>query len=166
MILTDEDRERALRIAHDRHDTKLGKVRDRRYDTRRSGIEINYLGILAEITTEKELGLPVDESISLHGDGGLDSYSGDLTFQIKYNTYLDGDLYVNSLNTLSAHIYILVVGDEHEMFTVGWAYQKDFTSRSVKKNYGYGTRVAIPQSNLRRTSALRVILDRSEATDP
>lgn len=155
-----------MRIAHDRHDIKAGRVTDRRYDTRRSSLQINYLGILAEITVEKELGLPVDESISLHGDGGLDSYSGNLTFQIKYNSYLNGDLYVNSPNTLTAHIYILVVGDETEMFTLGWAYQRDFTSRAVKKNYGYGTRIAIPQSNLRHISTLRAILDRSGAIDP
>ncbi|MCU4754002.1 hypothetical protein OB919_18800 [Halobacteria archaeon AArc-curdl1] len=91
--LGDDDVERAHTLARERNRSYLsGATTDDNWSEGKSGGDIHVQGLLAEIAMEIVYGVPVDESISAVGDGGIDgeleTIDGEtLAYDIKSREY-------------------------------------------------------------------------------
>lgn len=145
---------RALLLAHARNDPKIAeKVPNYRIDKEHRDLEINYMGILSEMAVAKVLNVPLDTSIDLGGDKGYDLVWNGLKVDVKYSYHPGGRLFVFPGKPLLADVYVLVVGDEKKMNIVGWAKKEDFSHAKIR-DFGYGPRLAIDQTELRDVQEL------------
>ncbi|MCU4744483.1 hypothetical protein [Natronoglomus mannanivorans] len=90
--LDDTDVDRAENLARQRNQSyQSGATTDDNWAGSKSGGDIHVQGLLAELAMEEVYGVPVDESISAAGDGGLDGeleIDGEtLTYDIKSSDY-------------------------------------------------------------------------------
>jgi len=155
--LSEKDNLFLLNLAHGRNDPKIGVVRNRRVDQKRSDIRLNFGGIKGEFAVAKFLDINIDESISLSGDGGVfDLIYDGKKIQVKFNNTLDGDLYFNQLSEFRADIAILTVSADGIIIrVVGWIDRENFESSYKIKNWGYGNRFCVSQKKLFPMSFLR-----------
>jgi hypothetical protein len=138
-------------LAHMRcsHKVALG-VCSRGYNPRRSREEIDYDGLLGEQAVGVLLASPIDTAIYDGGDPGYDITYHGKTIQVKLNTYPNGDLYFSSLDEFIADIAILVTPVKDDVYRIaGWVSRDEFMGMYQEKDYGYGTRYAVPQDKLK-----------------
>lgn len=147
----------ALRVARVRNNGKIGVVPSRKVDRNRDDLEINFIGVIAEKAVASLLGTHIDRAERM-GDGGVDLAVGGKTIQVKFNTYANGDLYFNSLTDFAADIGVLVVPHREKLKVVGWIEREEFRERATVRDFGYGERVCVRQSQLRPMPGLRWLL--------
>lgn len=161
MSLTIEEVCEAVSLAHGRNKKLAAGIPSRKYDKSRSDIEIDILGMIAEMTVAKELGLEVDKGVWLHGDGGKnDLRVGDLSIAIKSSPHKTAHLYFNTLNHFKDDIAVLVVasGDVTKPRVCGWITKLEFSGICEELNFGYGSRVGITQDKLRPIEELKAFI--------
>lgn len=156
MIVPPDMRKRLRELAEGRCLPKRMKgIPSTKFDRRRSQVAIDVAGLQGEWAVALLLGVQLDERSLLHGDGGADlTYQG-RRVQVKHNSHPQGDLYFNTLDDFDTDIAILTVsGGENIVRIVGWIGREEFESRCHVTDYGYGSRVAVGQSDLRRLDEL------------
>lgn len=160
ITLTDAQTDYLRGLARKRNAPKLGVVRNRRHAIDIDDERMNLIGLAGEYAVSQYLGLPLDTSVSLAGDGGVaDLRAGGYTIQVKTNTHAGGDLYFNTPSDLRADIAVLVIADgAHRVRIAGWVWREEFQRECLHKDWGYGPRVTVSQSFLRPVATLKDIL--------
>lgn len=134
---------------------RMAGIPSTKLDRNRSQVDIDEAGLQGEWAVASLLGVQLDERSLLHGDGGTDLIYKGKRIQVKHNRHQGGDLYFNTLEDFDADIAVLTIpGGENAVRIVGWISKEDFLARYHLTDYGYGSRVAVGQSHLRRFDAL------------
>jgi hypothetical protein len=117
---------------------------------------IDLLGVMGEYAVSKHLKIPMDMSVSLEGDGGIDMYYGQYNLQIKTTKYKTGRLVFNMNQPIDADIYILCYAIEQESLVhiQGYIRQAHIPEQLVVMNLGHGMRKVIEQRCLSPISML------------
>lgn len=120
-------------------------VRSRRYDGKKSEVELHYLGLSAELAFGKLVGLEPNFEITLHGDSGWDFRTKNgLTIEVKLRAERGGDfaLVAPTLEGMRADIGVLMwpSGEKDGYEFVGWttrvhAAQKGRTVKLLSDRY-------------------------------
>jgi hypothetical protein len=91
----------------------------------------------------------IDRKLHLHGDAGWDITENQDKYQVKYNTYRNGQLYFAKLEEFKAPVAILVTNNKDMTFEiVGYITRERFMKEHYETDYGYGTRYAVNQEQL------------------
>jgi len=165
--LTDEDFEIAKKIAHLRNDRKerMG-IKSKKFDPSKSEWDAHYAGILGELGAARALGLPIDTSERLDGDGGIDLSVAGLSIEIRYRTKRGWDFALNGSNVsfLKSDIGILVwpgkAPDSIEL--VGWTTRIHILSQGEVMNFGYGDRLVLRHQNVMPMAKLQRVIQTAE----
>ena len=95
------------------------------------------------------IGVDIDRKLHLHGDAGWDITENQDKYQVKYNTYRNGQLYFTKLEEFKAPVAILVTNNKDMTFEiVGYITRERFMKEHYETDYGYGTRYAVNQEQL------------------
>lgn len=142
------------RIAEGRYypKRKAGVV-DRLVAVHLDRIENDLLGLMGEAAVAGLLGLAIDPSDSIHGDGGITDFEkGGYTIQVKTSWHQKGGLLFRTRESFKADIGVLVVtdgriGDSVKM--AGWTLRRVFHDHAEDRNLGgYGKSAYLPQEKL------------------
>lgn len=113
--------------------------------------DANSLGYMAEFAVARLLDLEEPE-ISVHTDGGVDLWAGDISIDVKFtNMRKDPPLIFDSMAKFKADVAVLVTceDDYDNVFKVhGWTHRRVFKDGSYKHNYGYGDRLVMDVNQL------------------
>jgi len=141
-----------MKLAHKRNDPKKGIVKNKKVDRRFSDVETNFQGLMGEAAVAKLLNVPIDDNISLKGDGGItDLLWKSYTIQVKYNNYSYGDLYFFNVNEFKADIAFLVLplnnaeSGGRVVNVRGYMTREEFKKTYEEVDWGYGLRHRVPQ---------------------
>lgn len=158
---TKSEIELSERIARARCELKsLHNVKSKKYATSESEADIHTLGILGEFAVSVCLGIPLSMPITLRGDSGFDMTSdqiGRISVKTRSRANYDFALTPGESNA-NWDIGILVcpkgsmVKAPYEFIAlrlVGWITRIDFHQRAIMRDYGHGSRLAVPNSRLR-----------------
>lgn len=156
MVIPPNMRKRLRELAEGRCLPKrMAGIPSTKLDSNRSQVAIDEAGLQGEWAVASLLGVQLDERSLLHGDGGTDLTYRGRRVQVKHNSHPRGDLYFNTLDDFDADIAVLTVpGGENVVRIAGWISREDFRACHHLTDYGYGSRVAVGQSHLRRFDAL------------
>jgi hypothetical protein len=158
--LTDVELNLADQIAHLRNDKKVAyNVRSKKMKKEYTEFETHYIGAKGEVLMARLLGLKLDMSSGLKGDGGTDLvFPNGLTIQIKVRTKVGWDylLPTDSLYSFKTDIGVLVYtfpsDYPSEMSNVcyfaGWTSRTHFPTKARLLNLGYGKKLAISPKDM------------------
>lgn len=158
--MNEEDRAMALEYALERNKPKRqAGVMDRIVDASKGSLDVDYMGLLAEMAVAKTLKVPLMQlRDDLSGDPGYDLVWHDRKVQVKYTFHRTGHLLLvppGRLNhPLLADLYVLVVGSEKEMDIVGYARALECKDLASVIDFGFGETLAIKQQDLHDFSDL------------
>lgn len=110
---------------------------------------IDYESLRSEWAVAAVLGGSPDYRHYPGPDEGHDLIINGVTVQVKFNHYPDGDLYIMGDEEMTADIAILVTPRDNLLALVGWTTKEEFESKHRIVDYGYGSRKALPQSELK-----------------
>ena len=118
-----------------------------------TGRIVHSLGIRGECIITKNYGGSVETWVAAYGDGKhRDIKIGTMDVEAKTrDNRSDGDLIFNHRDEFSAHIAILCnINSEspNRVELLGWTYQDHANTVGMVKNYGYGSRFVIDNSDL------------------
>lgn len=139
-------------LADRRNWQKEGAVKSKKFTDRYTEFEAHLLGAAAEYAGAKVLGVSLDESRKMNGDGGVDCTLGGFSVDIKA-TMFDGDgeaeLKFNSLEDFKTDVVLFVVSLSLCRHRVAGVISKDrFRTLAKQKDYGYGVRYFVGESAL------------------
>jgi hypothetical protein len=146
----DADRVKAARLVVLREAPKRQHgVATKKVSEKHTDWAIDYYGVLAEMAVAKILDIELEEKRLISGDDGYDLVWKEKTIDVKFTFYRSGQLIIPDYCAL-ADLYILMTGNDFEMFIVGWA-TKDMVERlSSLVDFGYGPKTAMKQDDLMR----------------
>lgn len=158
ITLTDREFKNVELLAVGRHFYKDIVIPDRDMERwNNTQREADLIGVMGEYVVAKYLKIPFDTTINLNGDGGeVDMYLGDWSVQVKATKYATGRLVFNTMEEITALIYVLAVCDikSKTVDVVGYASHNDLSKNLYEKDLGHGTRYCIDQDKLRDISWL------------
>lgn len=148
-FFTLDDLEKAKRIVETRQIGKrINSIKNSKISKKKTEFEIDYHGVLAEMSVASVLGIDVDSSEMLHGDDGYDLMFNGKKIEVKFSFYPNADLIMMKKTDLKADFYILVIGNDVVMNVIGIIPKETFLSNGIIANYGHGDRFVVPQSKL------------------
>ena len=114
--------------------------------------ESHYVGIMGEYAVAKQLGLRIDESVSMRGDGKIvDLLDGSLQIQVKTRLPQNPPLYLfYESKNIADRTICAVVRTPATVELMGWITREDFLAKCQEKDFGYGTRYAVTSDQLER----------------
>jgi len=120
-----------------------------RYDQKQTDEDVDLSGIVSEFAVADYLGLALDTSISARGDDGND-LKDDRTIQVKSTKYPTGKLLFDNFGKFVSDVAFLVIVSPDFKTTriAGWISKQDFLAKAQTKDFGYGSRVFVSQSEL------------------
>lgn len=167
MIVTlDQDELNILtNLAHARNDPKERRGYSGGWRADRWSVECHILGLKAEYSVAKLLGLSLDSSISLHGD----NHNGDIVLpndkvvEVKYRNRKGWDfaLTTDDKREFKSDIGVLCYpGDSPEKIEVhGWISRDNFFLYCEKRNYSYGPRLVVRADYFKNMSLLIIAVN-------
>lgn len=116
-------------------------------------IENDFLGLMGEAAVAGLLGLSIDASDSIQGDGGVtDFMKCGYRIQVKTSWHFDGGLLFRSREAFKADIGVLVVKNGRASDSVkiaGWTLRRVFHDHAENRNLGgYGLSAYLEQAKL------------------
>lgn len=140
----------------------INGIRSRKFSRGKSELEVQYVGIVAELAVAGVLGIPYNPPLLLGGDDfDLVDKSG-RTIEVKFRNHPKGDFALSNAKpeSFQADLGVLVVplypeiGDNALLHLVGWITREEFLDRCDRVNYGYGDRLAVERDALRPMGSL------------
>lgn len=158
-IFTDDEFEEINDLARKRYEIKdkANPNRDQHILNNNQHLT-DYLGVAGEFAVAKYFGIPMDTSVSLNGDGGIQDLNLDeWSVQVKTSGYTgrDGYMIYDTKEEIKALINILVVVKDRSYEIVGFLSKKDVLDSLVNKNFGHGDRVCVHRDRLRPIAELK-----------
>lgn len=163
--VTDPLRREAWRIARLRQGAHPD---DGQLMSRKSGLEVNAVGVMGELVFARAYGLEVDERQRPYGDGGVDFWvpifgrTHSLTIDVKTNTFGGEPCLLIPQRVLSkggAEIYVLMQYSNACINFVGWETNNVMQCAEIV-DLGYGPSYSRHCSDLRPMSQLASVLAR------
>lgn len=133
------------------HAAKTGTPERKRAD-RMTGFQIHLIGAIGEYVASRYLKCKIDTNIYKRTDGGKDLTYRGWSVQVKTRTYQgkNPDMIIDSSDHVSADIFINTkISDVCSIHLDGWMWKDDVLEKGIKKNYGYGDRIACLCSDMR-----------------
>lgn len=125
-------------------------VKDQRVDNKMTPIEIDFIGIVAEMAWHKWRGTYPDLSVAPQ-QGTFDAVFMGKTIDIKATTYKQGKLLATLKKTMEASdVYVLAIVDKNQVEFVGYATNKELISDENITDLGRGNGYALPQNKLHK----------------
>jgi hypothetical protein len=134
-------------------------VTNRRCDSR-TDFTLNLQGIMGEFCASKYLGVPLDTTVSIKGDDGIDLLYRGHSIQVKTRLVNRDDnyLYFNSCEHFKADIAVLaIVTSVTEVSLLGWIKREEFCQKSQPGDFGHGPRQYVAQAQLHAMPKLKAI---------
>lgn len=129
---------------------RASAIRDQRRDKVKSGADIDYVGMLAEIAWAKKFNSYPDLSISPRA-GSADAIFNGKRIDIKATDRKNGRLLATTGKAAGvADIYVLAIVDDMAVDFVGYALAGELINHKTIKNLGHGNTYALEQSQLRK----------------
>ena len=129
-------------------------VGNQKRDLTREDSDLDFLGLKAELSVAKILGIE-HNLFQLGIDDGADLWYGDISIDVKATFHKNGRLLFKSKQSFRSNCAILVCQEnEEEMNVVGYIPRKVFLSDCYEKDLGHGVGFMMDQSNLRPLSNL------------
>ena len=140
-------------LARRRNEPKeLAGIHSDRVDQNRTNAQIHLLGIKGEAAAAHLLGLELDRTASLKGDGNVKDLTAKdgRSIQVKTTWHVGGRLLFQQREDFKADLAILFVSDEDSPAAriIGWTDQMGFNHFSKKMNFGYGMNHVMEQADL------------------
>ncbi len=144
-VFSDQDRALAESLASDRNMAKEARrLPDRIPSTDEWRNDRHYFGILAEIAVTKIFHCPLDLKLYAVGDDGHDTILGNLKVEVKYTIHgMDSHLFISNDRPMTADLFIFVIGDDKQMWIIGYASKDDFANAETKDLGNYGKPVKV-----------------------
>lgn len=154
IVLTENEMQFANDLAHKRNDPKEMAGVKTKYLSRKSTLDQHLCGTRSELAVAKLLGLKMDATFSLSGDGGhsdLVMPSGK-TVQVKYRERVGWDYAIGSDNPkdFKDDYGVLVYPDKtpNSFIIAGVITREEFEEKATVTNYGYGPRLRVGPESL------------------
>jgi hypothetical protein len=158
---------RVYEIATARFETKraVGSV-DKRIARDATSVEIDARGVLGELAVARFLGLPTDPILELYagGDGGADlTTPGGATIDVKTGGrwYYDFAIRSTRVGEFRADLGVLCwlnADTPQRVAVAGWLTRAEFHKMAQTVNFGYGDRLAVTWSRLRKMLELQQLI--------
>lgn len=161
--LTPEEKEYVLAKAKERNEHKVVGT-SRRYDPRRTDLDLHVFGMEGEFAFSKITGLPhMFDTLSLKGDDGYDFIlDNGLTIDVKHRCERDRDFALenDSLSSFKADIGVLMwPGHEPNSFEfVGWTSRVHFALQCERHRL-LDWRLLVPWQKMRNPKELLAMID-------
>jgi hypothetical protein len=150
------------RFAAWRNDPKIGVVPDKSFAARvgNDNYERNLVGLLGEYAVAKYFREPMDLFIDLGGDNNItDLVIGNMTTSVKCSYYAESPhLIFNTLDEFRQDVAILAsVLEPSRVQLHGWTSRERFRELHKRRDFGYGERCVVDESDLYRMIQLKAI---------
>jgi hypothetical protein len=155
--LSKSDIENARRIATIRN-SKNGRVPNYRVTKKHSDFDIHFVGAKSEIAIANLFNLKADDSFLIGGDNGeADLVIDGFRVQIKGAMYKPPILKLNHLSDFKLDIAIICFStiESNTVEVYGSITKKDFFAKHYERDFGYGVRYCIDDSQLTPISTWR-----------
>jgi hypothetical protein len=160
VVLSETEMWKCERLAHARHDPKVGVVTDKAICDS-PGLELNLLGVMSEYAVSLYFREPMDLFIDLSGDGNVtDLVIGNLTASVKCirKRVPPQHLIFNDLEEFRQDVAILTLFTAPNVIELlGWITPARFRELHKRHDYGYGERVYVDVSELWHVVSLKAI---------
>jgi len=122
---------------------------------RQSNFGVHYIGLLGEVAISRLLGIAMRTDVTIAGDGDCDMVCNGNTIQIKTTSFGNANntgrfIIFNHLQDFSTDYAILCsTKNAHTIHISGYTSRQNFLENIVTKNFGYGIRYCLAESNLK-----------------
>jgi hypothetical protein len=136
------------RVNHD-----AGRLSNRRV-ANKDDFEIHLVGMMGEFAVSKFLGIPARSDLTMFGDGAVDIEFRGSRIQVKTSTHASLNcerlVFLNTLNDFGPSDWLIACSIKSITNVVihGFISKKKFTRDCFNKNFGYGDRVCVRESDL------------------
>lgn len=137
---------------------RAANIKSRKYDKNKTEYELHYIGALGELAIRKATGSKMDTNVYSIGDQGIDMVVNGVSAQIKTFAYGGKtlDFFIDDMEQFKAPVCIGVqLLSPVRLRIMGYIGVDRFERIASHKNYGYGSRLCVPDSELKPLSELK-----------
>jgi hypothetical protein len=158
VVLSEAELWKLERLAHMRHDPKVGKVPDKLI-ANNDGYQMALRGVVSEYAVSLYFREPMDLFIDLHGDNNVcDLIIGNLTASVKCPMHLPPYLKFPQIEEFRQDVAVLTTLDAPNVVKLhGWTTPKRFAEFHVRRDFGYGLHYMMEPEHLYNVVSLKAI---------
>ena len=151
-------------FAERQHNVKVATcAASKKHDRNKSEYELHYIGAMGEYAVSKYFGVPMDTSVHVGGDNGIDLIINEWECHVKTFTFggKNIEFYIDDMDAFTSDIGIFTqVVSPTRIRIRGCISRRMFETKCTTKDYGYGDRLMVlphDLSTVDRLTELRLV---------